>query len=92
MSLTEHIGRLCVKLAGRDAGRYGVIVSVIDKNYVVVTGPPSVTGLRRRRVNIAHLELTPYKIPVQADASDEEVAKALEENGLREKLAKGLRI
>lgn len=69
-----------------------MIVSVIDKNYVVVTGPPSVTGLRRRRVNIAHLELTPYKIPVQADASDEEVAKALEENGLREKLAKGLRI
>jgi large subunit ribosomal protein L14e len=92
MSLTDHIGRLCVKLAGRDAGRSGVIVSVIDRSYVVVTGPPSLTGLRRRKVNIAHLALTPYKISIPVEASDEEVIKALEENGLKEKMGRGLKI
>ncbi|MHA1242872.1 MAG: KOW motif-containing protein, partial [Promethearchaeota archaeon] len=28
------IGRVCVKTTGREAGRYCVVVDIIDKNYV----------------------------------------------------------
>ncbi|MGD2142528.1 MAG: 50S ribosomal protein L14e, partial [Candidatus Bathyarchaeota archaeon] len=37
------LGRICVKLKGREAGKRCVIVDVIDRNYVIVTGPPELT-------------------------------------------------
>jgi len=73
-----------VKVAGREAGLKCVIVDVVDKNFVVVTGPKQLTGVRRRRSNIAHLAFTPYKIEIQRNASDEEVMKAVEKAGLIE--------
>jgi large subunit ribosomal protein L14e len=72
-----EVGRICLKKLGRDAGRRCVIVDVIDKNFVLVTGPKEVTGVRRRRVNISHLELTEEKIEISEEASDEEVRNAL---------------
>lgn len=72
-----EVGRICVKKLGRDAGRHCVIVDVIDKNFVLVTGPDAVTGVRRRRVNISHLELTEKKIEINREASDEEVQSSL---------------
>jgi len=80
MSLIE-VGRICVKTAGREAGRKCVIVDIIDKNYVLITGPKDVSGVKRRRTNVKHIELTPIKINVSKGASDEEVKKALEEAG-----------
>jgi large subunit ribosomal protein L14e len=72
------VGRICVKTAGREAGSKCVIIDVIDSNYVLVTGPKSVTGVRRRRANVKHLEPTEDKIDLKKDATDEEVLKALE--------------
>ena len=72
-----EVGRICLKKFGRDAGRRCVIVDVIDKNFVLVTGPQEVTGVRRRRVNVSHLELTEGKIEISDEASDEEVRNAL---------------
>lgn len=80
-----EIGRICVKTRGREAGRRCVIVDVIDRNYVLVTGPKHVTGVRRRRVNINHLKPTEDVIKIKRGASDEEVHRALEEAGLLEK-------
>ncbi len=76
------VGRVCVKIAGREAGRKCVIVDIIDQNFVLITGPKSLTGVKRRRVNIRHLEPTEYKIDIPKGASDEEVLKALEAAGL----------
>ncbi len=76
------IGRICVKVAGREAGRKCVIVDIIDENFVLITGPKSLTGVKRRRVNIRHIEPTEYKIDIPRGASDEEVLKALEAAGL----------
>jgi large subunit ribosomal protein L14e len=73
-----EVGRICVKTAGREAGSKCVIIDVIDSNYVLVTGPKSVTGVRRRRANVKHLEPTEDKIDLKKDATDEEVLKALE--------------
>jgi len=79
-----EIGRICVKVAGREAGRKCVIVDIIDENFVLVTGPKSLTGVKRRRVNIKHVEPLDITVKIQRGASDEEVLKALEEAGLIE--------
>lgn len=91
MSAIE-VGRICVKTSGREAGRKCVIVEIIDKNFVLITGPKDVTGVRRRRCNIKHLEPTPEKIEISRGASDEEVKKALEEAGKLEELKEKVKI
>jgi large subunit ribosomal protein L14e len=66
-----EVGRVCVKKAGRDAGRKCVIMKVINKNYVQI-----VVGGRKnqRKSNILHLEPTSAVVSV----SDEKaVAEAL---------------
>jgi large subunit ribosomal protein L14e len=73
-----EVGRICVKTAGREIGKRCVIVDVIDKNYVLVTGPKSLSGVKRRRTNVNHMEPTEDKIDLKRDATDEEILKALE--------------
>jgi len=77
-----EVGRICVKTRGREAGKRCIIVDLIDKNFVLITGPKSVTGVKRRRANISHLSPTEEKINIRRGASDEEVLQAL---GLAEK-------
>ena len=71
------VGRICVKLKGREAGSRCVIVDVVDRNYVIVTGPPEVTGVRRRRVNMSHLQPLDEVIEIGRNASDEEISALL---------------
>lgn len=75
--MSLEVGRVCLKLAGRDAGKRCVIVDVIDRNYVLVTGPKDLTGVRRRRVNMSHLEPLDERVDVRRNASDEIVKEAL---------------
>ena len=74
---TIEVGRVCVKLNGRETGQKCVIVDVIDKNFVLVTGPKKLSGVRRRRTNVKHLEPTEETIEIKKGASDEDVAKAI---------------
>ena len=74
------IGRICVKLSGREAGKKCIVLDVIDKNFALITGPPKTTGVKRRRVNIEHVEATPERIEIKKGATDEEVAKAIEKS------------
>jgi large subunit ribosomal protein L14e len=76
-----EIGRICVKELGRETGKKCVIIDVMDKSFVLVTGPKKVTGVKRRRVNLNHLSPLLDKIEVKRGASDEEVAQALEVAG-----------
>lgn len=73
-----EVGRVCVKLNGREAGRKCVIVDVIDKNFVLVTGPKKITGVKRRRTNVKHLEPTTESIDIKKGGSDDEVVKVIE--------------
>lgn len=73
-----EIGRICVKTSGREKGKKCVIVDIIDDNFVVVTGPESVTGVRRRRSNIGHVQATEEMLDLKKGAADEEVVKAAE--------------
>ena len=72
-----EVGRLCVKLAGREAGCRCVVVDVIDRNYVLVTGPEELTGVRRRRVNMSHLRPLDERIDIPRNASDQEIMDLL---------------
>lgn len=75
-----------MKIAGREAGRKCVIIDIIDKNFVLVTGPQSISGVRRRRANVNHLEPTPDNIEIKRGATDEEVIEALEKSGKLEEM------
>jgi large subunit ribosomal protein L14e len=79
MSAIE-VGRVCVKLRGRRAGGRCVIVDIIDKNYVLVTGPKDLTGVRRRRINMSHLEPLEDKLDIERNATDDEVRVALQQS------------
>jgi large subunit ribosomal protein L14e len=83
-----EVGRICVKTFGREAGRKCVIVDLVDKNFVLITGPKEVTGIKRRRANISHVEPTNDKIDIERGASDEEVAKVLDAVGKTEEMKK----
>ena len=87
-----EIGRICVKLTGREAGRKCVIVDIIDDTFVLVTGPKSLTGVNRRRVNIKHIEPLDKKVAISRGASDEEVLKAIGESGLTDFMRERIKI
>ena len=72
-----EIGRICVKKLVREAGKKCIIVDVIDKNYVLITGPKAISKIKRRRANIDHIKPTNEKIEIKRGASDEEITDAL---------------
>jgi large subunit ribosomal protein L14e len=82
-------GRICMKTAGREAGRFCVVVGKEkgeEKEFVIVTGPRIVTKVRRRKCNVHHLEPTPIKIGIKENATDNEIMKAFEKNDVYKKL------
>ena len=80
-----------MKTSGREAGHKCVVVELIDKNFALVTGPKEVTGVKRRRVNISHVEPTVDKINVDRGATDEDVTKALEAAGKAEEMRQAVK-
>jgi len=76
-----EVGRICIKQIGRENGKKCVVIDVMDKSFVLVTGPKKITGIKRRRVNINHVMPLSDKIEVKRGASDEEVVQALEASG-----------
>lgn len=77
MSLFE-VGRICVKIAGRDAGRKCTVVEQLDNTYVLIDG-----NTRRKKVNIKHLDPLGQIIPLKKGASHEDVKKEFENIGLK---------
>jgi large subunit ribosomal protein L14e len=86
-----EVGRICLKLSGREAGRKCVVVDLTDKSFVLITGPKEVTGVKRRRVNINHIEPSQDSIEIQRGASDEEVTEALKSAGKLEAIAQAVK-
>jgi large subunit ribosomal protein L14e len=76
-----EVGRICVKQGGRECCTKCVIIDVMDKSYVLITGPKKLTGVKRRRVNINHLMPLEDKIDIKRGASDDEVSQALDAAG-----------
>lgn len=71
------VGRVCVKLAGRDAGLKCVVIDVIDHVYVLVDGET-----RRKKVNVRHLEPLDQVLEIKAGSSHETLKTALKKAGM----------
>jgi len=83
-----EVGRICVKQVGRENGKKCVVIDVMDKSFVLVTGPKKITGIKRRRVNINHVMPLEDKIEVKRGASDDEVAQVLGAAGKLDAMSK----
>lgn len=75
-----------MKIAGREAGHYCVVVKKMNAAFVEVTGPKILTGVKRRRANIEHLEPLEFVLQINDSASDEDVIAAIEKQNLMVKL------
>jgi len=76
MALFE-IGRLCVKIAGRDASKRCVIVDQKDEHTVLIDGET-----RRRNCNVLHLEPLQQTLDIKKGASHADVKAAFKKIGV----------
>ncbi len=83
---TLTVGRVAMKIAGREAGKYCVVLTNPKDNFVQVTGPKVLTGVKRRRCNVDHLEPSEHMVKIEAEAADKVVLDTLEKEGLVKKL------
>lgn len=80
-----EIGRIAVKIAGRDAGNFCVIVDKIDDTYVLIDG-----NVRRKKCNIIHLEPTSKILKIKKGADSKTIIDLMKKEGL-EIIKKGAR-
>lgn len=71
------VGRVCVKIAGRDARKKCVVVEVIDNNFVLIDGET-----RRRKCNVSHLEPLNLVVEIKSGADNAGVVEALKAEGI----------
>jgi large subunit ribosomal protein L14e len=81
-----ELGRIVLKTAGREAGKYAVVVENVNDNFVLITGPKSITGVKRRKCNIDHIEPTEHKFDIDSKADDASIENLWKSSGLIEKL------
>ncbi|MDD5181563.1 MAG: 50S ribosomal protein L14e [Candidatus Nanoarchaeia archaeon] len=72
-----EIGRVVKKIVGRESGKIGVVVEVLDKNTVLIDG-----DVKRRKCSIHHLMPMTEKIELEKGASTEHIKKLLEHHKL----------
>ena len=72
------IGRVVVKLSGKESGRTAVIVDNVNDNFVVIDG-----NLKRRKCNLSHLEFTDMILDIKKGASTKEVHNAMKKASLK---------
>lgn len=68
----HDVGAVCVKIAGRDAGKLCVVTEVIDGQFVKVDG-----FTRPRKVSTKHLEPIGKKVELKKGASSADIQKLL---------------
>jgi large subunit ribosomal protein L14e len=78
-------GRVCLKIAGREAGKYCIVLEQPREGFVTIAGPKAVTGVKRRKCSIFHIEPTEHMIDV-GGATDMELESGWKGSGLIEKL------
>jgi large subunit ribosomal protein L14e len=79
---TLEVGRVVMKTAGREAGKYATVLKKIDNAFVLISGPKLLTGVKRRRCNINQLQPMQHILEIKEDASDEDIIAAFEKSGL----------
>ncbi|HLC72058.1 MAG TPA: 50S ribosomal protein L14e [Candidatus Nanoarchaeia archaeon] len=73
-----EIGRLYVKIAGREAGKFCTVVDTIENQFVMIDGQ-----VRRKKCNLMHLEPLEKTVDLKKGASHTDVVKAFEKLGIK---------
>ena len=73
-----EVGRVCLKIAGRDSNLKCVVVDVIDAKTVLIDGQT-----RRRKCSIKHVEPLSQVVKIKKAATHSEVVKELENIGIK---------
>jgi large subunit ribosomal protein L14e len=73
-----EIGRVCVKIAGKDSGKLCVIADRIDDNFVIIDG-----NLKRKKCNIKHLEPTEKKLNIDKNSTTNEIYEEMEKSNIK---------
>jgi len=77
------IGRVAIKVAGRNSRETVVIVDKIDENFVIIDG-----NVKRKRCNVRHLEPLANVLNIKKGASTKEVHEAMKKEGFAVKIKK----
>ena len=80
ISAPLDIGQVCIKTAGKEAGKMCVIVDTQKDSFVLIDGQ-----VKRKRCNIMHLEAIDKKIKIKPKTSTEIIKKELEVIGIKTK-------
>jgi len=72
-----EIGRLCLKIAGRDAGLKCIVIDRLDGNYVLIDGQT-----RRRKCNVKHLEPLDKVLKIKKGLSHDDVVNELKKENV----------
>ncbi|MGC9310456.1 MAG: hypothetical protein ACP5E4_01895 [Candidatus Aenigmatarchaeota archaeon] len=78
--VSVEAGRICKKTAGREAGRYCVVLSIEGK-FAKISGIRKYGMCSPRRCNLKHLVPTKFKVEVTSDRQ-EDVRKAVYASGI----------
>lgn len=72
------VGRLCIKIAGRNAGKHCVVVDKIDANFVLIDG-----NVKRKKCNVKHLEPLEKVLKIKKGASTASVHEAMKKEKIK---------
>src|SRR3989338_5543658 len=76
--MAELLGRICVKLLGREAGKTCVIADELEGNFVLIDG-----NVRRRKCDLDHLEISENLLKIKKNASTSEIQAAMKDAGIK---------
>ncbi len=74
MAKIIELGRVCIKLTGRDAGRQVIISQIVNDKMVMIRSPLRKKGQKQRKCAIKHLEPTAHKVNPN---NEKEISKIL---------------
>ncbi len=80
-----EVGQICKKIAGRETGRYCVVVKVEGK-FAEISGAKKYGMCKRKRCNLKHLTPTKFKIQLKGE-KQEDIERGISESGIIKKLS-----
>src|SRR3989344_2644875 len=72
------VGRVCMKIAGRDGNNIAVVIKKIDNNHVLVDG-----NVRRKRCSIKHLEPLDKVLEIKEEETGDNIRELLKKEGFK---------
>jgi len=72
------LGRVCMKIAGRDGNNIAVVIKKLDDNHVLIDG-----NVRRKKCSVKHLEPLDKILQIKEEESGEKIRELLKKEGFK---------